>query len=264
MGNIVEPKVILVNADELQNWKEKVGSFAAISHNTTSGIEKIAEKVIESQHATTYRGVLSFRFAISGVSRVWSHEDVRHKIGILNISPDEMDSVQRSQRYVVEDDFNYVKPADFCGRTFLIKDRAGHLNPMTYEDLMDITKQFYNEARKEGLSPQIARYVLPNSCETMINKVFSFQALQHYCAKRLCSLAQPEMRNVAALMVKEIREKVGEELANYFVVQCDAKSIGYCPEMIGDWKRCRRRPHKTEVIPDYTNSKGESPIFYKG
>jgi thymidylate synthase (FAD) len=259
--HVVEPVVELLNAEELKDFYVRAGKFAAICYDSSTKPEKIGKHVIEHGHATAYRNNLMFRYAISGVSRVWSHEDVRHKIGVhsggpeVDIPKDEMDSNQRSQRYVAEDDFGIIIPKELRAQGFivdvLVPDTFGTETQrvsLSFEDVARIVQQWYQEAVASGIRPEIARYVLLNATETKVNKVFSFQALQHYCSKRLCTAAQPEMREVTQLMVQEIKDKVSEELASYFVPQCDPKALGYCPEAKSRW--CGRRPHKSEVIPD--------------
>lgn len=225
----MKPKVTLLNPEEIIKALETIGDFARVCYDSYAKAEKIAEHVIEHNHATAYRHI-KFRFSIEGVSRAFSHQHVRHNVGV--------EHNQRSQRYVDEDGFAYVMPPRISSNP-----EAQRL----FDELMTDIKKVYNQLYNLGIPREDARYVLPNACETKINTAFSFQALRHYCAERLCTAAQWEIRKVARLMVEEVK-KVNPEIAKYLVVKCHPNALGYCPEDLKRWEACRRRPHKKEVI----------------
>ena len=55
----------------------------------------------------------------------------------------------------------------------------------------------YGEFLKAGIKPEIARYVLPNACETQIVFTMNFRELRHFIRLRTSKQALPEMRCVA-------------------------------------------------------------------
>ena len=65
---------------------------------TDEQVTKLVEKIISMGHASTMEHV-TFTFAIEGISRVLTHQLVRHRIASYS---------QQSQRYVSEHDFEYI------------------------------------------------------------------------------------------------------------------------------------------------------------
>ena len=154
--------------------------------------EAVAMHVLYHEHATAYRHV-KLKFRIEVGSRAFSHQHVRHNVGI--------EHNQRSQRYVDEEGFDFVVPPSLLD----VNDGRPELRE-NLELFMLSANELYRELREAGIPAGDARYVLPNSCETKLHTSFSLQALRHYCAERLCSAAQSEIREVARQMVKCVRD----------------------------------------------------------
>lgn len=221
-------KVELLNKAELQVFSPEqiIGDFARVCTDSLAPAERIAKHCFESGHGSPQRSVL-FRFQISEVSRAFSHQHVRHNVGVAHN--------QRSQRYVEEDGFGYTIPSSITHDLIALN---------YYVDFMEMAENAYNDLRDRGIPEEDARYVLPNATHTIINSVFTPQALIHYCNERLCTRAQWEIRQVARLMVKEVAE-VSPYIASLLVPKCDA--LGYCPEK----QTCGRRPLKKVVLDAY-------------
>ena len=225
-------RVTLVNADELKQYppEKVIGEFAAVCYDTNTDRikpENIAKRIIETDHGSPQSAV-SFRFEVRGISRVESHQHVRHNVGIRHN--------QRSQRYVDEDGCEFITPPSIA------QDPIAFLE---YQWVMAQTKKSYVRLKELGIPGEDARYVLPNATETKINSVFTYEALVHFCHKRLCNRAQWEIREVARQMVAEV-EKVSPMLASYLVPKCGYD--GYCREKKGC---CGLMPTKEEVLSGY-------------
>lgn len=131
-------------------------------------------------------------------SRVLTHELVRHRLASFS---------QRSQRYVKETRPKYIVPPE------LSKANAGAA--VTFERQMVRAWETYDELLRLGLKPEIARYVLPNACETQIVMTMNFRELRHFIRLRTTARALPEMRAVAGeirRIVKELAPEVFEDL----------------------------------------------------
>ena len=63
-------------------------------------VQALVEKILDMGHFSTLEHV-SFTFAVEGVSRVLTHQLVRHRIASYS---------QQSQRYVKEHDFEFIVP----------------------------------------------------------------------------------------------------------------------------------------------------------
>ena len=127
-------------------------------------------------------------------SRVLTHELVRHRLASYS---------QRSQRYVKETEPSYIEPPT-------IKDNE--LAHRQFETAMTSCWQTYMDLLAEGIKPEIARYVLPNACETQIICTWNFREIRHIIKLRTSKRALPEFRAVA----EEIRRIMNEMAPQVF------------------------------------------------
>ena len=191
------------------------------------------EKRLETGHASPLEQVW-FEFAISGVSRAFSHQFVRHKIGIS--------FEQQSQRYVAfkKGEFPYTIPDT-------VRD---HGMASKMEEAFERLGELYQEMIDAGVPAEDARFLIPNAANTNFKVVVNFLELLHICDLRLCTRAQWEFRRVASQMRAEIHRSF-PELAKYIQPKCGDKRWGYCDESLADWKACpigKKRPHKQQLF----------------
>lgn len=139
----------------------------------------------------------SFTFLVEGVSRALSHQLVRHRIASY---------AQRSQRHVFETNtdseaggfyFNYVIPASISNNSVALK---------AYKKLMKDIAAVYAFMTEDGIPAEDARYVLPNACHTSLIVTMNARELRTFFRLRLSSHAQWEIRQMAGLMLKEVKE----------------------------------------------------------
>ena len=97
----------------------------------------------------------------------------------------------RSQRYCVEDDFDYIVPKS-------IENNELSLN--TYQNIMGDINTAYIKLIDLGIIAEDARYVLPNACYTTLEVTMNLRALINFMNERLCSRAQWEIRELAQKM----------------------------------------------------------------
>jgi thymidylate synthase (FAD) len=201
------------------------------------------EKRLETGHASPLEQVW-FEFAISGVSRAFSHQFVRHHIGIS--------FEQQSQRYVAfkKGEFPYTIP----------KTVRDHGMAEKMEEAFDRLGELYQEMLDAGVPAEDARFLIPNAASTNFKIVVNFLELLHICDLRLCTRAQWEFRQVASQMRAEIHRKF-PDLAKYIQPKCGDKRWGYCDESLEDWQKCpigKKRPHKKMLFELFdAHRKGE-------
>jgi len=169
----------------------QAGSIDDIQIPKEVELKKFLYGLIKSGHTSTLEHA-SFTFAIEGVSRVVTHELVRHRIASYS---------QQSQRYVSYDDIRpncyYVPEAIKHDLTSLEVYNTAIMNAfVAYEELMNA-----------GVKPQDARYVLPNVMPTQIVVTMNARSLYNFFALRCCRRAQPEMQDLANTMLHECRKK---------------------------------------------------------
>lgn len=191
------------------------------------------EARLETGHGSPLEQVW-FEFLIAGVSRAFSHQFVRHRMGIS--------FEQQSQRYVTykRGKFPYTVPETV--------QRAGY--GAKVEALFAEIGGLYEEMVAAGVPGEDARFVLPNATNTNFKITVNFAELLHICDLRLCTRAQWEFRKVASLMRADINRKF-PELARYMQPKCGERRTGYCDESLADWQACpigRKRPHKQQVF----------------
>lgn len=156
--------------------------------------KNLLNEVIDSGHLSTIEHV-SFTFAIEGISRVCSHQLVRHRLASFS---------QQSQRYVDEKDFDYIIP-----KTIEENEELKNSFEIYMKQIQNIYNEFVEGIKKSGYSTQIARedarFVLPNATETKIIVTMNARELLHFFKLRLCNRAQWEIRELALQMLKMVK-----------------------------------------------------------
>jgi thymidylate synthase (FAD) len=152
-------------------------------------IERLIKQVIGSGHTSTIEHA-SFTFAIEGVSRALTHQLVRHRMASYS---------HQSQRYVdlSKDKLNYITPPMITNNKEIEKE---------YKKTMKLIETQYKKMIELGIKPEDARYILPNACETKIVVTMNARSLHNFFRERCCSRAQWEIRQLAGLMLKEVRK----------------------------------------------------------
>jgi thymidylate synthase (FAD) len=180
-----EPERVVAMAARL--CYSPVGAEALAESMTSEQVDRLVKKIVEMGHMSTLEHV-SFTFAIEGVSRVLTHQLVRHRIASYS---------QQSQRYVSEHDFEYIVPPTI---------NANPQAQFKFAALMANIRQSYDELVTLGIPREDARYCLANAAETKIMITMNARALLHFFAERCCMRAQWEIRQMAELMLKIVRQ----------------------------------------------------------
>ena len=189
------------------------------------GVDEITQKLTEEEiaryvnmlasiHHESPLEHVSFTFAIEGVSRVLTHQLVRHRLASYS---------QQSQRYVKLEQFEYIVPpaieknekAKALFIETMEKDQEAY-NQIVDELIndkirefkkihdRDLTKKEYSAIEKQAIED--ARYVFPNACETKIAVTMNARSLLHFFNVRCCNRAQWEIREMATEMLKECKK----------------------------------------------------------
>ena len=129
----------------------------------------------------------SFTFAIDGLSRVASHQLVRHRIASFS---------QQSQRYVTMGPPRAVMPGEVAKNpeAAALFERAANESHAAYERLIAL-----------GVPKEDARFILPHGWETSLVMTMNARELNHFFALRLCRRAQWEIRELARKMLAVVR-----------------------------------------------------------
>jgi len=149
---------------------------------------KMIKAIVRSGHESCIEHG-SATFILDGISRVVTHELVRHRIGFSYS--------QRSQRYVNEHNPSYVTPPEIASNEVADK---------LFKRTMDVVWEAYAELQALGLKNEIARYVLPNACTTKIAVTADFRAWRNFLKLRCSKRAQPEIRELAYKILDKLVE----------------------------------------------------------
>lgn len=149
-------------------------------------IEQMVRKIMSLGHLSVLEHA-SFTFGIEGISRVTSHQLVRHRIASFS---------QQSQRYVDSGNMMWIMPPS-------IKDK-GMEN--TFLNAVSYVRQSYKALTDAGVPAEDARYLLPNATETKIIMTMNARELLHFYQLRCCNRAQWEIREMADRMLHEAKE----------------------------------------------------------
>ena len=175
---------------------------------------KLVRKLVSMGHLSTLEHV-TFTFAIEGVSRVLTHQLVRHRIASYS---------QQSQRYVKEHDFETIVPASIASK---------HEAKAKFDKLMTEIQAMYDEFIALDIPAEDARYILPNATETKIVCTFNARSLLNFFSLRCCTRAQWEIRALANEMLRQcqavapvIFENAGPTCVSEGVCQECAMSCG--------------------------------------
>lgn len=201
-----EPERVVAMAARL--CYSSIGAEDLNQKMTDEQVRKLVAKIVKLGHASTLEHV-SFTFAIEGVSRVLTHQLVRHRIASYS---------QQSQRYVAEHNFEYIMPP-----TINKNEKAKKI----FTTLLQQVRTAYDELTKLDIPKEDARYVLANATETKILSTFNARSLLHFFSLRCCYRAQWEIRAMAYQMLKEVK-KVAPLLFKNAGASC--VETGTCPE----------------------------------
>jgi thymidylate synthase (FAD) len=190
----IEVKLLAVTPDA-EKLIETAGRLCWGTQDKTGTAPDRIQKWIDVGHESMVEhACATFRIR---ASRVLTHELVRHRLASYS---------QRSQRYVKETEPRYIEPPE-------IKDNeAAHSQ---FQEAMKACWQAYGDLLAKGAKAEIARYVLPNACETQIICSWNFREIRHIIKLRTSKRALPEFRAVAAeirRIVKEIAPQVFADL----------------------------------------------------
>ncbi len=189
---------------------------------TPEKVESLLEKVLGMGHFSVLEHV-SFTFLIEGISRVTTHQLVRHRIGCSYS--------QKSQRYARETEPEFVVPPKI------------EKDPVKSEEFLKTCREAFStycDLVDWGVHQEEARYLLPQALESKIVVTMNGRALHHFFSLRCCTRAQGEIRTMARKMLKLVKEKA----PLLFETAGAACERGPCPE--GD-KSCGRWRKKGEV-----------------
>jgi thymidylate synthase (FAD) len=128
-----------------------------------------------------------FMFEIEGVSRVCTHQLVRHRIASYD---------QESQRFSAVEREDFITP-----RTIQSNPEALEI----YSQFLKSSIETFKKLKELEVPKEDARFVLPQSIGTKLVITANARSLMHFFYLRTATQAQWEIRELAEMMLKECR-----------------------------------------------------------
>ena len=157
-----------------------------------------------------------WNFIITGVSRSFTHELVRHRAGF--------GYSQLSQRYVDESVADFIEPdciADDPELHEVWRSAVEHAQEAYVKLVAGLEGKFAeipDKTLRRKMARQAARSVLPNATETKIFVTANARALRHFIELRCNEHAEVEIREVAALVLDILQREAPNLFGDYEVV----------------------------------------------
>lgn len=170
--------------------------------------------ILDSAHGSVLEHAV-WNFIISGVSRSFTHELIRHRAGF--------GYSQLSQRYVDESTADFVEPDCIAHDPELhtLWEEAVRQSHTAYCRLVEgLTAKFgdvEDKTLRRKLARQAARSVLPNATETRIFVTANGRAWRHFIEARGNEYAEVEIRKVALEILRQLQRESPALFGDYTI-----------------------------------------------
>ncbi len=152
--------------------------YMSQSRITPESSDKFIRTLISKEHLSVLEHA-SAAFRICGISRVSTHQLVRHRLCSFS---------QRSQRYVRETADDFITPPSISKNP-----KARRI----FDQAIAASQDAYTRLLELGVAKEDARFVMPNATESEIVLSANFRELRHIILTRGSKHAQWEVRSIA-------------------------------------------------------------------
>lgn len=193
-----------------QNPIDVISLAAGTSYNKDNVSLARIKSCVKHEHTSVLEHA-SITFKIEGVSRVLTHQLVRHRLASF---------VQESQRYckytnLVDRDDWYVIPDKIAEDEKLVDD---------FKYAMQHSASIYEHLLDNGVKAEDARYVLPNAAKTTVTMTMNAREFFSLLNLRLSAHAQKEIRDLAQMM-REAAANESEQWAQLMDIYTENQHI---------------------------------------
>jgi thymidylate synthase (FAD) len=186
---MVTPKIELLfitpNAEKIIEMAGRT-SYLSFDRQGEGTEKKFIRMLIKNGHLSVLEHAYA-TFRISGVSRAFTHQFVRHRLCSF---------IQKSQRYVDESHFNYIEPDSI---------KSNPEAHCLFVDFMDRAKETYSKLQRLKIKKEDSRYVLPNAVESQMVVSTNFREWRYIIDLRGRPQSQWEFRRVAIEVLKILK-----------------------------------------------------------
>lgn len=196
---IIKPSVEIITPIDGENILKHIERCGRVCYKsedkiTDDSAEKFVANIIKRGHEAV---IEHFNITVKFIcDRGVSHEIVRHRVASY---------AQESTRYC-----NYSR-GGFGGEIaviepcYLVKNSPRwHM----WRTSCETAEEYYMAMLETGCTPQEARAVLPNSLKTVVVMTANLREWRHFLRLRTSKAAHPQMREVALMLLEQMREKI--------------------------------------------------------
>ncbi len=180
------------------------------------GNQAYIERLLSVGHGSVLEHAV-WNLIVTGVSRSFTHELVRHRAGF--------GYSQLSQRYVDESTADFVEPdciAEDAELHEIWRQSIGQCQE-AYVRLVEGLERYFaaepDKTLRRKLARQAARSVLPNATETKIFITGNARALRHFIEMRANVHAETEIRKVASMVCDVLRKDAPHVFGDYTLTE---------------------------------------------
>lgn len=221
----MKPKVVLINSTpnpiETMCWARRVmhspvpDTLEELKQDPQKWLgmefEDYVNDVLLQDGMPTFLEYINLTWKLENVSRALQQQLTRHRIGFSYA----IQSMRCIDLPNFADDGAYCNPFPYASEKF-----------EAYHAKMINIQEDYRMALNEGMPTQDARGLLPMNIHSTITFSCSLRAFIAMINKRLCLKTQGEFREVADLMIKEVKKKMDRRILKWIGPTC--KVQGYC------------------------------------
>lgn len=183
LSHTPDPERVVASA--IRQCRSIMGADKIYAELSGEEIKRLIRSCIMKEHLSPIEHA-SFTFLIEGISRVTSHQLVRHRIASYS---------QQSHRAVDVSLFKYVIPPSIARNS-----EAYNL----FREVLEKARECYSKLLKLGIPREDARYIVPQAVETSIVVTMNARELLHFFKLRLAKDSQWEIRIMAREMLREV------------------------------------------------------------
>jgi len=204
---IVKPSAKLLTDVDGAGVLKRLELFGRVCYKSETKIsdgsaEKFVRMIIKRGHHSVLEHIsLSARFICD---RGVSHEIVRHRLASYS---------QESTRYCNYGNNDEIQVIEPPGLKYDPDTQTGLCDTGTetgdlWVTAVEMSERVYLHLIERGVSPQIARSVLPNSLKTELVMTANLREWRHFFTLRTAPVAHPQMREVAKPLLAEMRAAI--------------------------------------------------------
>ena len=196
--------------------KVRKDKYDIVGMDDIEEVYKLANRYEELFTIDDILDMVTISVLFKGVSRTASHQLVRHRAGIT----------QLSQRYVNMKDSKFLSPEEFKPEKYDANTKYkinidGIEKELTLKEIGKLELNIYEQLLEQGLLREDARSFLPSNIETSLYMTFTFRNFIKFLELRTGKGAQAEIKQLAEALKEDFElhqcKYIGEDIYSYLI-----------------------------------------------